>query len=93
MERQNRFDYIDNSVHQTTDLDRAQKDWYDKVKKDAFGKISLVIPLGSVATSGVISRGMLERVSVRDQLYEPVERENRIRVVKISAGSVVVSGF
>jgi len=62
-------------------------------KKDAFAKISLVIPLGSVASSGSISRGMMEMVSVRDQLYEPVERENRIRVVKISAGSVVVSGF
>ena len=62
-------------------------------KKDAFGKISLVVPLGSVATSGVISRGMLELVSVRDQLYEPVERENRIRVVKISSGSIIVSGF
>ena len=62
-------------------------------KKDAFGKISLVIPLGDVATSGVVSRGMMEMVSVRDQLYEPVERENRIRVVRISAGNVVVSGF
>ena len=62
-------------------------------KKDAFGKISLVIPLGDVATSGVESRGMMEMVSVRDQLYEPVERENRIRVVRISAGNIVVSGF
>ena len=62
-------------------------------KKDAFGKISLVIPLGDVATSGVVSRGMMEMVSVRDQLYEPVERENRIRVVRISAGNIVVSGF
>ena len=33
----NRFDYIDNTVHETTALDRAQKDWYDKVKKSAFG--------------------------------------------------------
>ena len=62
-------------------------------KKDAFGKISLVIPLGDVATSGVVSRGIMEMVSVRDQLYEPVERENRIRVVRISAGNIVVSGF
>ena len=62
-------------------------------KKDAFAKLNIVIPLGSVATSGVVSRGMLELVSVRDQLYEPVERENRIRVVKVSAGNVVISGF
>ena len=62
-------------------------------KKDAFANLNIVIPLGSVATSGVVSRGMLELVSVRDQLYEPVERENRIRVVKVSAGNVIVSGF
>ena len=62
-------------------------------KKDAFGKISLVIPLGDIPVSGVMSRGMMEMVSVRDQLYEPVERENRIRVVRISSGNVIVSGF
>ena len=62
-------------------------------KKDAFGKISLVIPLGDIPASGVMSRGMMEMVSVRDQLYEPVERENRIRVVRISSGNIVVSGF
>ena len=62
-------------------------------KKDAFGKISMVIPIGDVPTSGVVSRGMMEMVSVRDQMYEPVERENRIRVVKISSGSIVISGF
>ena len=62
-------------------------------KKDAFANLSLVIPLGSVATSGVMPRGMMELVSVRDQLYEPVERENRIRVVKISSGNIIVSGF
>jgi adhesin/invasin len=62
-------------------------------KKDAFGKISIVIPIGDVPTSGVVSRGMMEMVSVRDQMYEPVERENRIRVVKISSGSIVISGF
>ena len=37
MPKRNRFDYIDNTVHETTALDRAQKDWYDKVKKSAFG--------------------------------------------------------
>ena len=65
----------------------------DNRKKDAFANLSLVIPLGSVATSSVVPRGMMELVSVRDQLYEPVKRENRIRVVKVSAGSVIVSGF
>jgi hypothetical protein len=37
--------------------------------------------------------GALEYVSVRDQLYAPVKRENKIRVVKISAANIVVSGF
>ena len=68
------------------------RDEEDK-KKDAFAKISMVIPLGSVASSGVIPRWAFELVSVRDQMYEPVERENRIRVVKISAGNIIVSGF
>ena len=39
------------------------------------------------------TNGALEYVSVRDQLYTPVKRENKIRVVKISAANIVVSGF
>jgi len=35
----------------------------------------------------------LEYVSVRDQLYTPVKRENKIRVVKISSLNIIVSGF
>jgi len=30
---------------------------------------------------------------VSDQLYQPVKRENKIRVVKIAASGVVVGGF
>ena len=30
---------------------------------------------------------------VSDKLYQPVKRENKIRVVKISASGVVVGGF
>mgnify|MGYP007000315679 len=30
---------------------------------------------------------------VSDQLYQPVKRENKIRVVKIDASGVVVGGF
>ena len=39
------------------------------------------------------TNGTFEYVSVRDQLYTPVKRENKIRVVKISAANIVVSGF
>ena len=34
-----------------------------------------------------------EYTSVEDKLYQPVKRENKIRVVKISASGVVVGGF
>ena len=34
-----------------------------------------------------------EYVSVRDKLYTPVKRENKIRIVKINAANIVVSGF
>ena len=39
------------------------------------------------------ANGALEYVSVRDQLYTPVKRENKIRVVKVTALNIVVSGF
>jgi hypothetical protein len=39
------------------------------------------------------TNGAFEYVSVRDQMYTPVKRENKIRVVKISAANIVVSGF
>ena len=34
-----------------------------------------------------------EYTSVEDKLYQPVKRENKIRVVKISASGFVASGF
>jgi hypothetical protein len=41
-----------------------------------------------------LPNGALEYVSVRDQLYIPVKRENKIRVAKASAGvQIIVSGF
>ena len=42
---------------------------------------------------GGASKSISEFVSVRDRLYEPVKRENKIRVVRISAANIVVSGF
>ena len=38
-------------------------------------------------------RKLLEYRSVKDKLYLPVKRENKIRVVKISKAGVVASGF
>ncbi|MDB9739576.1 inverse autotransporter beta domain-containing protein, partial [Candidatus Pelagibacter sp.] len=38
-------------------------------------------------------RTALERTSVKDKLYLPVKRENKIRVVKISSSGFVASGF
>ena len=38
-------------------------------------------------------RKKFEFISVRDKLYMPVKRENKIRVVKISASGIVASGF
>ncbi len=62
--------------------------------KQAFLEFRLVIPLnGGSQGSSTSKRGFLEMVSVRDQLYEPVERENKIRVVKISSGNIIISGF
>jgi len=57
-----------------------------------FGGVKLIIQLGEKK----ISKNNKERsgfVSVRDQLYIPVKRENKIKVVKISKSGVQVSGF
>ena len=53
----------------------------------------MVVPLGEEQISANVSRGWMEYISVRDQLYEPVERENKIKVLKIKSGSVIVSGY
>ena len=59
-----------------------------------FGSIKLVIPLGeekeNTTTENIETNS--KYVSVKDKLYIPVKRENKIRVVKIASG-VKVSGF
>jgi hypothetical protein len=53
----------------------------------------MVFDLGA-PTQLSLPNGALEYVSVRDQLYIPVKRENKIRVAKASAGvQIIVSGF
>jgi len=63
----------------------------NKNNDGAFGSIKLVIPLGSIDDTAQ-NQKPFERVSVRDKLYQPVKRENKIKVVKISSG-VTVSGY
>ena len=65
----------------------------DNQENDAwFGNINYVLNLGSENenTSSLNARSFQD---VTDQLYQPVKRENKIRVVKIDASGVVVGGF
>ena len=57
-----------------------------------YANVTMVFDLGQPKQLSK-TNGALEYVSVRDQLYTPVKRENKIRVVKISVANIVVSGF
>ena len=64
----------------------------DNQENDAyFGNIKYVVNFGSDENNSSSSSKSLNDVS--DQLYQPVKRENKIRVVKIEASGVVVGGF
>ena len=65
----------------------------DNQENDAyFGNIKYVVNFGSDENNSSSSSKSLEDVS--DQLYQPVKRENKIRVAKASAGvQIIVSGF
>ena len=73
----------------------------DNQDKDAyFGSIKYVVKFGSgkqekLCAGQLIKDCISEKTfkDVSDQLYQPVKRENKIRVVKISAAGVVVGGF
>ena len=56
-----------------------------------FGSIKFVIDLGQEKIQN--SKNFLEYEYVGHKLYEPVKRENKIRLVKISAAGVVAGGF
>ena len=59
-----------------------------------FAGIKLVVPLGNTNEKIPEARTeSLQYVSVREKLYIPVKRENKIRVVKISKSGVKISGF
>ena len=63
----------------------------NKTGDGTFANISYQIPIGNQYEKK--SSAITEYVSVKDRLYEPVKRENKIRVVRISAANIVVSGF
>ena len=64
----------------------------DNRNNDAFfGSIKFVVKSGKQVEKK--KRNYLEYTDVSDKLYQPVKRENKIRVVKISKSGVQVSGF
>tara|TARA_Y200000002_G_scaffold369762_1_gene364349 strand:- start:115 stop:1044 length:930 start_codon:yes stop_codon:yes gene_type:complete len=65
----------------------------DNQENDAyFGNISYVLNFGS-ENEDKSSTNTKSFQDVSDQLYQPVKRENKIRVIKIDASGVVVGGF
>tara|TARA_B110000285_G_scaffold226526_1_gene286433 strand:- start:442 stop:1431 length:990 start_codon:yes stop_codon:yes gene_type:complete len=71
-----------------------------KIKKDYYAMSEIKDPISDKkmkdsyrTTSFKNKRKALEYRSVRDKLYLPVKRENKIRVVKISKAGIVASGF
>ena len=65
----------------------------DNQANDAyFGNIKYVINFGADNQSNT-PKDAKTLTDVSDKLYQPVKRENKIRVVKIDASGVVVGGF
>jgi len=72
----------------------------DNQNNDAFfGSIKFVVKLGKFDSDLYKiqqenkTRNYLEYTDISDKLYQPVKRENKIRLVKISKSGVKVSGF
>ena len=65
----------------------------DNQENDAyFGNVKYVVNFGS-DNQDHSSSNSKSLTDVSDKLYQPVKRENKIRVVKISASGVVAGGF
>ncbi len=64
----------------------------NKTGDGTFANISYVIPLNEDTKPFNHTYGYLNYVSVEDRMYEPVKRENKIRVTKTSL-NVTASGF
>ena len=56
-----------------------------------FGSIKFVVKLGDQGENK--TRNYLEYTDVSNKLYQPVKRENKIRLVKLSKSGVKISGF
>ena len=66
----------------------------DNQENDAyFGSIKYVVNFGGNDQSNNTPKDFKTLTDVSDKLYQPVKRENKIRVVKIDAAGVVVGGF
>ena len=66
----------------------------DNQENDAyFGNIKYVINFGGNDQTNNTPKDFKTLTDVSDKLYQPVKRENKIRVVKIYASGVVVGGF
>tara|TARA_B100001173_G_scaffold178449_1_gene154130 strand:- start:126 stop:779 length:654 start_codon:yes stop_codon:yes gene_type:complete len=64
----------------------------NKTGDGSFANLSYVIPLGSNGSFSNKSSNYFEYVSVADRMYEPVKRENKIKVVTTTL-NVKASGF
>ena len=65
----------------------------DNQDNDAwFGNIKYVVNIGGSGVKKIYTKNET-LTDVSDKLYQPVKRENKIRVVKIDASGVVVGGF
>ena len=59
-----------------------------------FGSVKVVVPIGKQKSKNNISQTTnINNLSVRNKLYVPVQRDNKIKVVKISKSGVKISGF
>jgi adhesin/invasin len=64
----------------------------NQINDSYFGNIKYVVNFGEDNQSST-PKSAISLTDVSDKLYQPVKRENKIRVVKISASGVVVGGF
>ena len=64
----------------------------NQINDKYFGSVKYVVNFGEDNQSST-PKSATSLTDVSDKLYQPVKRENKIRVVKISASGVVVGGF
>jgi hypothetical protein len=64
----------------------------NQINDKYFGSIKYVVNFGEDNQSNT-PKSATSLTDVSDKLYQPVKRENKIRVIKISSAGVVVGGF